>query len=165
MTDPPGTAVEQRVFTQSGWAGCPAVTLGLPTAACPLQCQPHTHSGKARLAPRQPQGRLQSNRICSVTDTAWGPWHTRKGGDEMLPLRGPHRTGEDEVRFEGVGFVLVLVTQDFAYSPGSSAICLPLALAASVQGSQVDTTEPCTVGWFQWVFGHCLIKFPFIFSV
>lgn len=52
----------------------------------------------------------------------------------MLPLGRPHRREEDEVRCEGVGvgFVLVLVTQDFACprlisNMLSSGLCLPCA--------------------------------------
>lgn len=67
----------------------------------------------------------------------------------MLTLRKPHGREEEEARFEEVGPVVVLVTQDFGCSPGSSPTCHPLASACSVQGSQGGATEPDIVGWFQ----------------
>lgn len=67
----------------------------------------------------------------------------------MLPLWRPHGREEEEVRFEEVGLVVVLVTQDFGCSPGSPSICHPLTSACSAQGTQVGATEPDIAGWFQ----------------
>lgn len=59
-----------------------------------------------------------------------------------------------------MGFVLVLVTQDFACPRLISNMLCPLSSASRVQGAQAGTSEPGIMGWFQWAYGPLTNKIP-----
>lgn len=104
----------------------PLGSLLLPVC-CTVELTPI--QGKARLAPRRPQPRLQAKQTLQCDGHSLGTPAHQEGWGWMLPPRRPRGREKDEVGFEEVGLVVGLVTQDFGCSSGSPPTCHPLASA------------------------------------